>query len=156
RGGSRGRQLSRGPCNAAACVSKAYLVQQVGRKGVLIVRGERPGARLLRSNRNGASGRRSTAVRKRRDRKRMISEIRQASERLVATRSKLVIETHIALFLVVDFVGRPAVIIRGTRRRRQRVSLQQRQRDRIHLTLRNGVVREGRPRRSDGCRRIVN
>ena len=42
------------------------------------------------------------------------------------------IEPHIALVLIVDFIGRAAVVVRSTGSRWQRVAMEQRERNGIH------------------------
>jgi hypothetical protein len=67
-----------------------------------------------------------------------------------------VIDPDVALILVVHFVGGPAVVVGRSRRGRQRVAIDERQRDRIDRISRNRVVRERRAGRADGGRRIVD
>src|SRR4029453_10528899 len=51
---------------------------------------------------------------------------------------------------------RPAVVVRSTRRRRQRVTLEKRECDRIHRVARNRVAGKRRSGRPDRGRRIVD
>jgi hypothetical protein len=84
------------------------------------------------------------------------SEVRQPSERLIPAGRKLVVDADVALILIVDFVGRPAVVVRDGGVCRKRVALEQRQRDRIHGASRNRVVRKLLPRIADRRRWIVD
>jgi hypothetical protein len=53
------------------------------------------------------------------------TEVRQPSERLIATCPKLMIDAHVALILVVDFVRGPAVVVRGSGICRKRIPFEQ-------------------------------
>ena len=107
---------------------------------MLIIRGERPRLRVLRTDRHAAGWNGSTAVRQRRHRYRVLAKVREPPERLIPVGREFVIEAHIALILIDDFVGGPAVVVRGGGVGRERIALEKRQRDRIHGASRNRVV----------------
>ena len=79
---------------------------------MLIVRRKGRRGRVLRTHGHAAGQDGATAIRKCRHRFGVTSEVRHASEHLIAAGRKLVIDPHIALILVVDFVGGPAVVVR--------------------------------------------
>ena len=83
---------------------------------MLIVRRERPRRRVLRTDGHAAGQDGPAAVRERRHRYGVIAEVRQPAEHLIAVGRELVIDAHVPLILIVDFVGRPAVVVRGARR----------------------------------------
>src|SRR4029453_274567 len=116
----------------------------------------RPRLRILRTDGHTAGQDGPTPVRKGGHRGGVTTEVRQPSERLIPAGRKLMIETYITLILVVDFVGRPAVVVRGSGGRWERVALQQRQRDGIHGASRNRVVRKLLTRIPHRRRRIVD
>jgi len=118
---------------------------------VLVIRGKRPRGRVLWSAERARDG--PAAVVERCDRDESVTETRQPAERLVAVR-EAVIEAHIPLILVVDFVAGPAVVVGRAGRGGQRVPLQERERDRIHAAERNRVVGKRRAARSRGGRGI--
>ena len=106
------RQSHRAPLDGPPRVADAQFVQHVGRKGVLVVRRKRPRRRVLRTDGHVPagmvplpSGKGVTGT--------ASAEVRQPSEHLIAVCRELVIDAHIALILVVDLVGRPAVVVRG-------------------------------------------
>ncbi len=142
RGPGRPWQLCRGSFDRTARVSDPHLVQQVGRERVLIVRGKRPRPRVLRSDGHAAGRNSPAAVRERRDRHRAILEVRKASKCLVTAGRELMIEAHISLILIGDFVGGPAVVVRRAGRRWQGVAFEQRERGGIHRAPRNRVTRK--------------
>ena len=109
---------------------------------MLIVRSKRPRRRILRTDGHAAGQDGPAPVRKGGHRYGVTAEVRQPSERLIPAGRELMIDPHIALILIVDFVGRPAVVVRGGGVCWQRVAVEKRQRDRIHGASRNRVVRK--------------
>src|SRR4029450_11502472 len=142
RGSRRRRQLHRAPLDGSPCISYAHFVQHVGREGVLIIRSKRPRRRILRTDGHTTGRDGPTPVRKGGPPGGVTAEVRQPSERLIPAGRKLMIEAYITLILVVDFVGCPAVVVRGSGGCWQRVAVEKRQRDRIHGASRNRVVRK--------------
>ena len=80
----------------------AQLVQDAAGKRVLVVRGERPRRRVLRTQRAGGH---AAALGERRHRDEAVAEIREAAEQLIAVRRKPVIDADVPLILVVDLAG---------------------------------------------------
>src|SRR5262249_49236896 len=84
-----------------------------------------------------------------------IREPGQTPKDLVPSREVL-IQTHVPLVLVIVLGRRAREVVRGRRRRRQGIALQERERNRIHLTGRNDVAGKWRTGRSYGARWVVN
>src|SRR6185369_12022547 len=66
------------------------------------------------------------------------------------------IEAHIALVLIVDFIGGAAVVVRSSGGRWQRVAIEQRERHGIHRAPWDRVAGKRRTSRPDSGRGIVD
>ncbi len=121
-----------------------------------MIRGEGPGRRVLRTRGHAAGGNGAAAVRKRRYRQRVLAKVREPPERLIAIARKSVVDAHVALILIDHLVARPRVVVRRGGVGWERVSVEQRQSDRIHGASWNRVAGKLLPRIPNRCRRIVD
>ena len=139
--------------NRASRVAKPEFVEHVRREGPLVVRRKRPRVRVLRPER---ARRDAAAVGKRRHRGEAVPEVRQATKHLVAIRGELVVDPRVPLILAVHLVGCPPIVVRGARRGRQRIVVEEAARDRVHLGNRDSVFGKSLPAGSDRRRRVVD
>src|SRR5262249_2964972 len=139
-----------------SCVADAKFVQGIAREAVLIVRCKRPSGCVLRTDRHAAGNNGPAPVGKGGHRRGVFTEVRQSSKGLIPAPREPVIDPYIALILILDLVGRAAVVVGGGTVSRERVAVEKRQRHRIHRTCRNRVVGELLTCSSDSRSGIVN
>src|SRR5205085_382081 len=145
-GGRRGetRRIAR---DVAAGVTYAQLVEQTLGKRMPVIRGDGERVRVLRTKR---ARRHAAAVRQRSNRDEPVVELCETNEGAVAAGCPAMIEPRVPLILVIALDRGTPIVVRRARRRRKRVTLEQRQGDRIDAIRGDEVAGKRRARERAG------